>query len=68
MGSSTGRADPMAMQVRIIASGTPEANRASTGRQTIGDRQMLPPSTTQTSAMKGALAACSVIHADRKVR
>ena len=68
LGSSTGKADPMAMPVRINASGRPEAWRASTGRQTRGDRQMLVPRTTQTSAMNGALAACSVIHADRKVR
>ena len=68
LGSTTGSAEPMAMQVRIKAKGRPEAWRTSTGRHTKGERQRLAPSTTHTSAMNPALACCSVIHADKKVR
>ena len=67
-GQITGIAEPMAMQLRIIAKGRPEAWRAKSGRHTIGEMQMLRPIRTQTKAMKPELAACAVIQADRKVR
>ena len=67
-GSTTGSAVPMATHTMIKAIGRPEAWRARTRRHTKGERQMQVPSTTHTEAMKTALARCSVIHADRKVR
>jgi hypothetical protein len=67
-GQITGIADPMAIPLRIIAKGRPEAWRAKSGRHTIGEMQMLRPIITQTKAMNPELAAWAVIQADRKVR
>ena len=67
-GQSTGRAEPSAMQLRIIARGTPDAWCARMGRQTNGEMQIHRPKSTQTADINSALADCSVIHADKNVR
>ncbi len=51
-GMSTGRAEPMAMPVSTSASGTPDENRANTGRHRNGETKMQLPSIVQNKAMK----------------
>ena len=51
-GQSTGRADPVAIPVKINAKGMPDAWRANIGRQIIGEMQMLNPRSIQTNVIK----------------
>ena len=57
--NNMGRADPIAIHVRIRANGRPDAKRVKIGPQISGDRQMLEPRITHINVMKLALAEFS---------
>ena len=67
-GKITGKAEPIDIQLSIIANGLPEEWRARMPRQMNGERQMLDPRRPQVNEIKLELEACSVIQAERNVR
>ena len=67
-GKITGKAEPIDIQLSIIANGLPEEWRARMPRQMNGERQMLDPRRPQVNEIKLELEACAVIKAERNVR
>ena len=65
---SIGMVEPIAIEVRMRASGTPLSNLAKIGFHMKGETHMQPPRITQIIVIESALKACDTIHADKNVR